>query len=143
MSESAYSPSTEHERRELAQKAANRENKIKEWETSLCTVGNITDSINDYLKFQDNIDPYIRALMIINASQMVISSLKATAMSFLDIQLMHIDDPPKNIQNVHDGVRKNIEEVGVKLSASLKEIVSTLQGQLIATPKVSGTSIPY
>ena len=119
-----------------------REEKISQFTQALSVVNNICEPLCGYLKFQDQLDPRIRALLITNGAFLAASGTKALAKSALDIQFQAIRDPPAKLVEAYEKTRSDIDKTSTSIEASLREVLTVIQSQVIPLPPCSASPTP-
>src|SRR5579863_1510935 len=117
----------EKERKKSEEKVQERENKIKNLTKQLRTINNICSPINDYMKFQQFVNPDIRVLMEINQWMLLVFACKAGAKTSIDCEYMDIIEPPLALKEAMATTYGNLDSLGDAFTSSMKEIVTLIQ----------------
>lgn len=126
----------EHElARQRAREKEARDQRIKDYLASVCIVENSCEAIQKYLQFEDNLDPQIRALLIVNSMFLTLSAVKVFAKSALDLQIQGISDPDARLGDIHMNLQSKIDTASETAEKSLKDVLNVLQSQLFAALK--------
>lgn len=112
-----------------SEKIKERERAIKDLNKQLRVVNNICDPICDYIKFQKNMNPEVRALIDINQWMMMLFALKAAVKTQIDYTYMDIQEPPSSLKESMTKAYDNLDSVSNAFSDSMKEVVNLLQSQ--------------
>ena len=119
--------------RELADMRT-RNGKIEDLKQTLRLIRNISQSLNEYMQFQETIDPKIRVILDVNQWTILILSGKAALTTIIDNYYSGITNPPEGLIIDVEEAHNNIENLVGAFTSSMAQIVSFMQSQLLPTP---------
>lgn len=103
------------------------ESRIKNLMKELRTINNVCASLNDFVKFQENIPPETR--VIIESSYWVafMYGLKAATKTMIDDKYMDITEPSQQLKQSMEKAYTSLDTVSDSFSRSMKDIIATMK----------------
>jgi len=108
-----------------------REYSIKSLKEKIRIIKNISQSLNDYMIFQQIIDPKLRVIIDANQWIMMLLAGKSVITSVIENDYDDIDDPPQDLRDAMEESYNNIESIVNAFTTSMTQIVTLMQYQLI------------
>ena len=108
--------------------------KIRDLREKLRIISDVTQPLNQYMDFQQRMDPKLR--IIVNVNQLLIMLLGAKSFVSGDVKRTYndIDNPPEDLSLEKDRILSDLDEAVDVFTESLSQIVIMLQSQLSQSP---------
>lgn len=106
-----------------------RSAQIEELKSYLCSVNNICEPINNYIKFQScmNQTPEVKTLLMINQSVLLFNVLKSYIKNDINQDYMVIKDQPENLTESMTKTYDNLDALCESFTSSMKDVVRLIE----------------
>ena len=111
-----------------------RENKIKDLKQQLRVIKNIAQPLNQYMQFQQIMDPKLRVIIEVNQWIMLLLAGKSALTSAIGDTYADISEPPGDLMIAMEEGYNNIDSTVNNFTASMSQIVTLMQSQLTSDP---------
>lgn len=125
----------------ISEHRISREDRIKFLKEKLRIIKNVSQSLNNYMQFQQIMDPKLR--VIIDANQWIMMLLvgKSVISSVIESDYVDIVDPPQDLKDALEESYNNVESIVNAFTTSMTQIVTLMQSQLLNVPPSESPNI--
>jgi len=110
------------------------EDKINDLNRSLRIFKNISQPINQYLEFQQIMDPKLRVIIDVNQWVMLMLAGKSALISLIEDDYADIKDPPEDLIKSMHNFYNDIDILSDSFTNSMKQIITLMQSQILSSP---------
>lgn len=107
------------------------DDKIAELKKILRVIKNTSQPLDQYLQFQQILDPRIRVLVDINQWVLMMTGTKSAIISMIDNEYVKIKNPPEDLIDDMEDAYDNIDLVYNAFIKSMKQTINLIQSQII------------